>query len=134
MTDRRRAAALYLLAAFALGACGGTPQTPPPGLASAPEVSALPGGGCYDRPLVMRVNGAPHAMSRTGPESFVVSGPVFSALRVRLATDGERAFIGTAQGLRPLEGDVASCMLSGEGRLVSRSRQLPVEIAIAPAA
>ena len=134
MSDLRRPASLALAATLALAACGGVPQTAPPGESAAPTVAALPEGGCYDGPLVMRVNGAPHEMARTSPETFVVSGPVFSALRVRLVTDGERALIGTAQGLRPLEGDVAGCALSGEGRLVSRSRQLPVEIAIAPAA
>ena len=125
--------AVLALALPLLAACGGSPA-PQRTAAAGPDVAPLPSGGCYDAPLEMTVNGAPHVLRRTGPETFVASGPVFSALAIRLATDGERALIGTQRGLRPLEGDPASCRLSGEGALAATQRNMPIAIAIAPPA
>ncbi len=122
---------IALVSLVILAACGGPPSAPDGGDAVALE--PLPGGGCYDGPLTMDVNGAPHSFTRTGPRTFVVSGPVFSALEVELSTDGEAAYIRTRRGPRALEGDPATCRLSGRGALRSSTRDLPVDIAIAPA-
>ena len=114
-----------------LSACAGTPGAPD-GAESA-ALGPLPTGGCYDGPLQIDVNGAVHALTRTGPQTFVVSGPVFSALEIDLSTNGETAYIRTNRGPRALDGDPATCRLSGEGALRSPTRGLPLAIAIAPA-
>jgi hypothetical protein len=119
-----------LLGLIALSACGGPPTTPTE--TAGPALSALPNGRCYDGPLTMDINGAPHDVRRTGARSFVVSGPIFSALEIDLSTDGESVFIGTQRGPRRLEGDPSSCRLSGDGALRSPTRNMPLSIAIAP--
>jgi hypothetical protein len=77
------------LAALSLAACAGPPRAPDAEATGGAAVSALPSGGCYDAPLAMSVNGAPHVLGRTGPDTFIATGPVFSALAIRLVTDRE---------------------------------------------
>ena len=131
MPNRFAAAAL---AALSLAACAGPPRAPDAAATGGAAVAALPSGGCYDAPLAMSVNGAPHVLRRTGPETFVASGPVFSALAIRLVTDGETVFVGAQRGLAPLEGDPAACRLSGSGALIGTRQARPIDIAIAPQA
>jgi hypothetical protein len=116
----------------ALSACGGPPTTPT--RTAGPALEALPSGGCYDGPLTVDVNGALHDLTRTGARSFVVSGPIFSALEIDLSTDGESVFIQSQRGPRRLNGDPDSCRLSGDGALRAPTRNMPLSIAIAPAA
>jgi hypothetical protein len=120
-----------LLGLLVAAACSGGPRAPD----NAPEIALtpLPSGGCYDAPLAMDVNGARHALTRTGPRSFVASGPIFSALEMDIATDGEAVYVQTRRGPAALEGDPDGCRLSGRGTLRSPTRGIPLNIAIAPA-
>lgn len=132
MTSLRIAPAVTGLAL--LGACADAPPAPESAAPAGDTLAALPTGGCWDRPLEADVNGAPHALTRTGPRTFTLSGPIFTSLEITLGTDGDAVFVQGARRLRRMEGDPAGCVVSGEANLGRGARALPIALAIAPAA
>lgn len=117
-----------------LGSCADAPPDPESAAPAGGALAALPTGGCWDAPLEADVNGAPHALTRTGPRIFTLSGPIFTSLDITLVTDGEAVFVQGARRLRRMDGDPAGCAVSGEANLGRGARALPIALAIAPAA